>query len=190
MHLSQIFHKAFFTQCFFFFIFQLTIAIETRYLQTSFEDCTKRRNPKGVGACWLFRKCSYEPYLQFNEITEGDIPHSFSSSEELVIYEPDKKLPGRKVEHNSGKFLITSLKRQTKNDENDYDDLRTFLLESTGENGGHSSSKTKTQSKCSSKKKENEQIHNKKKASEQTNNRNVSKENRSHENRSLKVVSN
>lgn len=161
----------------------MTIATQSRYLQTSLDDCKRRRNPNGVGSCWLFKRSSCEPYLQYEEVANDDVPHSFSSaSEELVIYEPAaKKLSETKEHHNSEKSQIKSNKKQTKNDENDYGSSKTLLLKTADENGRNLSSKTRSLSKKFSKNKEKEEIYHKRKAREQTNNHQVLNENRSNE---------
>lgn len=160
----------------------MTTATQSRYLQTSLNDCRRRRDPNGVGGCWLFRR--YEPYVQYEKVANDDIPHSSSSSsEELVIYKPAaKKLSITKEPHNSEKSQIKSNKnKQTKNDENDYDYLKTLLSNTVDENGRNLSSKTRSQSKYFSKNKEKEQIYHKRKTREQTNNRQVLNENRPNE---------
>lgn len=160
----------------------MTIATQSRYLQTSLDDCKRRRNPNGVGSCWLF-KYSYEPYLQYEEVANDDLSHSFSSSsEELVFYEPAaKKLSITKEHHNSEKSQIKSNKKQTKNDENDFGNSKTLLSKTADENDRNLISKTRSQSKYFSKNKEKEEIHHKRKAIEQTNNHQVLNENRPNE---------
>lgn len=73
------------------FFMELTIAAETRYLQTSLNDCKRRRNPSGIGKCWLFKEPPYEPDLQVkSKSRESDDLVSIlylSSSEESVLYD-------------------------------------------------------------------------------------------------------
>lgn len=149
----------------------MTIATQSRYLQTSLDDCRRRRNPNGVGGCWLVRRNSYEPYLQYEEVADDDIPDSLSSSsEELVIYEPaSNKLSITKEHHNSGKSQIKSNERQTKNDGKDYDYSKTLLSNTVDENDRNLSSKARSQTKYFSENKEKEQIHHKRKTRGQTN---------------------